>query len=141
MEGNPMEKVFQLMDELTAKIEKEGEAEEKAFKEYFEWCDDASGDLHSTIDTASKTKAKLESTIEKATADIEAATTTIEELSSKIATAEADLKAATEIRGKEASEFATAEDELVQGVDMLGRAIGVLGSSSASLLQKNVNPK
>jgi len=139
MEGNPMDKVFQLMDELVAKINKEGEAEEKAFKEYFEWCDDASGDLHRTLDTASKAKDKLEKSIEKATADIEAATTSIEELAGKIATAEADLKAATEIREKEAAQFATDEDELAQGVDMLGRAIGVLGASASSLLQKKVD--
>jgi len=29
-----------LMDELVAKINKEGEAEAKAYQEYFAWCDD-----------------------------------------------------------------------------------------------------
>jgi len=137
--ANPMDKVFQLMGELTAKIGKEGEAEEKALKEFFEWCDDAAGNVKNLITTATKKKEQLEGTISKASADIEEATTNIDTLAGQIATAEADLKAATTIREKEASDFATVESELVSGVDILGRAIGVLGASSASLLQKKVN--
>jgi len=38
---NPIQKVVQLLSELEAKIMKEGEMEEKAYKEFFEWCDDA----------------------------------------------------------------------------------------------------
>ena len=40
-ESTPLGKVFELMSALEAKIVKEGEAEAKAFKEFFEWCDDA----------------------------------------------------------------------------------------------------
>merc|ERR1719359_2588940 len=84
---NPMDKVFKLMDELTAKIKKEGEAEDKAFKEFFEWCDDAASNTHNSITTATATQKKLMSTIEKATADIEDATSKIDELASSISTA------------------------------------------------------
>merc|ERR1719331_3675792 len=104
-----MDKVFQLMDDLTAKIKKEGIAEEKAFKKFFEWCDDAAANTKNSITTATSSKEKLESTIDKASADIEAAETSIEELAKSIATAEADLKASTEIRAKEAADFAKVE--------------------------------
>jgi len=40
--ANPLSKVFELMDELTAKIKSEGVAEAKSYKEYFDWCDDTS---------------------------------------------------------------------------------------------------
>eukprot|EP00747_Dinoflagellata_sp_TGD_P154780 gnl/TRDRNA2_/TRDRNA2_177533_c10_seq10.p1 gnl/TRDRNA2_/TRDRNA2_177533_c10~~gnl/TRDRNA2_/TRDRNA2_177533_c10_seq10.p1 ORF type:complete len:690 (+),score=262.64 gnl/TRDRNA2_/TRDRNA2_177533_c10_seq10:72-2141(+) len=136
---NPMDQVFKLMDELTAKIKKEGEAEEKAFKEFFEWCDDAAGETKRSLTTATSTKEKLTSTVEKASADAEAATTSIDELASSIATAEADLKAATEIRGKEAADFATVESELVDGVSTLERAIAALAShGSSAFIQKKV---
>jgi hypothetical protein len=36
--ANPLGKVLELIDELRAKVVKDGEAEAKAFKEYFEWC-------------------------------------------------------------------------------------------------------
>merc|ERR1712008_254257 len=39
-DANPLSKVYDLMDELVAKINSEGEAEAKAYKEYFAWCDD-----------------------------------------------------------------------------------------------------
>eukprot|EP00747_Dinoflagellata_sp_TGD_P154795 gnl/TRDRNA2_/TRDRNA2_177533_c10_seq24.p1 gnl/TRDRNA2_/TRDRNA2_177533_c10~~gnl/TRDRNA2_/TRDRNA2_177533_c10_seq24.p1 ORF type:complete len:689 (+),score=281.38 gnl/TRDRNA2_/TRDRNA2_177533_c10_seq24:89-2155(+) len=141
---NPMDKVFQLMDELTAKIKKEGEEEDKAFKEFFEWCDDAAANTKNSITTATSTKEKLESTIDKASADIEAAETSIEELAAAIATAEADLKASTEIRTKEAADFAKVEAELVDGVDTLDRAISTIEremGSSAALLQEKVESK
>lgn len=38
---NPLGKVIQLMDDLSAKVVAEGEAAAKAFGEYKEWCDEA----------------------------------------------------------------------------------------------------
>merc|ERR1719506_341776 len=106
---NPIDKGFELMDELTAKVTKEGEAEVKAYEEFVEWCEDSAADTKFSITTATKKKEQLEATIAKATADAEAASTSIEELVASIATAEADLKASTEMRAKEAAEFATVE--------------------------------
>jgi hypothetical protein len=39
-DANPMDKVFELMDDCAAKVKADGEAEAKAYKEYFDWCDD-----------------------------------------------------------------------------------------------------
>merc|ERR1719238_2549165 len=90
--SNPLGKVMQLMNELTAKITAEGEAEAKAFKEYFEWCDNAAANLQNEIKTGSKNKEDLEAGIGKAAADIEACTAKIEDLSASISTDEAELK-------------------------------------------------
>jgi len=123
---NPLGKVIQLLDSLAAKIEKEGEAEAKAYKEFFEWCDDAAANKKFEIKTATTSKGKLEAAISKSISDGEVATANIEELAGSIATGEADLKSATNIRSKEAADFGTNQAELVDVIDTLSRAIAVL---------------
>merc|ERR1719487_1806840 len=123
---NPLSKVIDLMSALEAKIAKEGEVEAKAFKEYFEWCDDVSKNTANEIATAKKKKEELEATIQKCEADISAATSKIEDPAASIASDESDLKDATLVREKEKAEFVAAEGELMETVDALDRAIGIL---------------
>jgi len=144
--ANPLGKVFELMDSLTAKITAEGEAEAKAFKEYFEWCDDAAANSQYAIKTGAKKQEDLEASIGKAGADIEAATSKIEDLSAAISADEADLAEATAVREKEVATFKAAEGELVEAIDSLDRAIGILqkemAKNPAALAQidtKNLN--
>jgi len=63
--GDPLGKVFELMASLKAKITAEGEAEAKAFKDYFEWCDDAAANLHNEIKTGAAKQEELEATLSK----------------------------------------------------------------------------
>merc|ERR1719410_1157688 len=93
--SNPLASVISLLDELTAKITKEGEAEQKAYAEYVEWCDDVSKNGAFAIETATKEKAKLEAAIVELTSNSEAASSKIEDLAAAISTAESDLKDAT----------------------------------------------
>ena len=60
-----MDKVFQLMDELTAKVTKEGELEEKAYKEFVNWCDDSATNTKNSIATSTKKKEQLEALLEE----------------------------------------------------------------------------
>merc|ERR1719236_255759 len=124
--SNPLGKVMELMDSLTAKITAEGEEEAKAFKEYFEWCDDAAANLHNEIKTGSKKQEDLEATISKCTADIEACTAKIEDLSAAISADEKELAEATAVREQEVATFEASEKELVESIDSLDRAIGIL---------------
>ena len=121
-----MNKVFELMDECAAKIEADGVAEAKAYKEYFEWCDETAKNAGFDIKTASSAKEKLEAKIAKLSSDIGVSTQKVEDLTASIAANEADLKAATGVREKEAADFAAAEAELADGIDTLGRAIGII---------------
>merc|ERR1719316_2137872 len=137
---------MELMDSLTAKITAEGEEEAKAFKEYFEWCDDAAANLHNEIKTGKKKQAELEAAIGKATAGIEANNVKIEDLSASISADEKELKEATAVREKEVATFEASEKELVDAIDTLDRAVGILqkemSKSPASLAQvdtKNVD--
>merc|ERR1719498_882078 len=104
--ANPISKVIELLSALEAKIMKDGENEAKAYKEFFEWCDNAARENGFLLKTEGAKKEKLESTIGKAKSDIEAAEELIASLSATISEDEADLKAATTIREKEAKSFA-----------------------------------
>jgi len=124
--ANPMNKVFELMDECAAKITADGVAEAKAYKEYFDWCDETSKNAGFDIKTAAAAKEKLEAKIGKLTSDIGVSTQKVEDLTASIAANDADLKAATGVREKEAADFSAAEAELADGLDTLGRAIGII---------------
>merc|ERR1719420_2816510 len=141
---NPIEKVIEMMSELQQKIMKEGEAAQKIYDEFAEWCEEESKNLQFEIKTSKSTAEDLQSTIDKAVADIKAGADKIEELSADIAQAEKDLEDATVIREAEHKDFLAEEAELVNTVDALERAIGILeremAKTGAAFLQlKNAN--
>jgi hypothetical protein len=135
--------VIELLSTLEAKVMKEGEAEEKAYKEFVEWCEDAAKNKRFELKTAESAKAKQEATIAKCKSDSEGADQEIAEKVATIAQNEADLKDATDIREKEHAEFVAAEAELVDAVDTLDRAIGVIerNMKGSALLQTPVDMK
>jgi len=125
-ETNPLSKVYNLMDELVAKINAEGEAEAKAYNEYFAWCDDMAKNAGFEIKTAEAKKEKLEAKIGELTSSITVSVSKIDELVAAIAADDAELKNATGIRKKENVEFGKNEAELMDCLDTLERAIGIL---------------
>jgi len=133
-ESNPLGKVYELMAALEAKIVKEGETEAKAFKEFFEWCDDASKNINYDIKTGKTSQEKLTAKIAELSSEIEVGESKIEELASAIATNEGELKDARAIRVKEAADFAVSEKELVDTADTLDRAISIISA------EMNKNP-
>jgi hypothetical protein len=139
--SNPLGEVLSLLRDLTAKVTKDGELEAKAYKEYFEWCDDVSKNKKNEITTGTAMKGKLEATIEELSANIEAEDSQIWDLSLAIKTGDADLKAATSIRGTESADFLASEKELVDAVDTLSRAVTILEremqKNPAALAQMN----
>jgi len=138
---NPIQKVIEMISSLEAKIMKEGEAEEKAYKEFFEWCDDAAKNKQFEIKTATVAIGKLKATIAKAKSDQENADDVIAKMVADIAQDESDLKDATLIREKEHAEFSAAEAELMEGIDMLERAIGIIerNMKGSALLQQPID--
>jgi len=128
---NPLAKVLDLMDELKTKIIAEGEAEQKAYDEYLQWCQSAVQDSGFAIETATKEKGELEAKIIELKAEIEEAGTKTEDLAASIATNEADLKAATAVREKEYADFVKSEKELMEVLSALERAISILEKEAA----------
>merc|ERR1719414_1013851 len=128
---NPMASVLQLLDDLAAKITKDGEAEAKAYQDYVAWCDETSANTGFAIETSQKEIARLEAKIGELSSSIATAGSAIDGLASSIAAGESELKDATTIREKESADFAAAEGELVDTIDTLGRAIGILSKEMA----------
>merc|ERR550532_1653894 len=128
---NPLGKVLELLDTLMAKVTAEGEKEAKAYKEYFDWCDDFSKSKGFEIKTLTMKRNKLEAEIAELTGSIEAADAEIEKLGAQIAMDETELRDATLIREKEAKEFAMNEADLMETINTLTRAIGILEKEMA----------
>ncbi|CAK0847318.1 unnamed protein product [Prorocentrum cordatum] len=130
-ESNPLGKVIELMDSLAAKLVADGDAEDKAFHRYVEWCDETTSNQKYDIDTATTKSSELGATIAKATSDIEAAEGKIGDLAGKIAKAEGELNDAALIRKKEAAEFSAGEAELTDTLSALSRAIDLISKEMA----------
>jgi len=130
-DSNPLAKVLDLMDELKAKIVKEGEVEAKAYDEYLQWCQSAVQDTGFAIETATKEKGELEAKITELSAEISEAGSKTEDLAAAIATNEGDLKSATAIREKELAEFLKSDKELMEVISALERAISILEKEMA----------
>jgi len=114
------------MSDLQQKVIAEGEAAQKVYDEFAEWCEEESKNLGFEIKTAKAEAEDLNAVIDKCVSDIKAGEDKIEELAAKIKTAEEDLKEATKIREKENEDFLAEEAELVNTADALERAIGIL---------------
>merc|ERR1740138_642173 len=121
-EVDPVAKAVQLIKELMVVVTTDGEAADKAYRGYYEWCDDAAQESQFNIKTASSKKATLSANIEDLGSSIDAFGTKIEDLASKISSAEGELKQATFIRKQEAATFALGEKALVLTIDTLDRA-------------------
>merc|ERR1719428_719919 len=128
IESNPLGQVLTLLSQLETKITKEGEAEAKAFKTFYEWCDETSQNLQFEIKTGDSQKAKLEAKIAELTSAIETGESKIEDLAASVSQAESELSEATTIRTKEAGDFSAKEKELVEAIDTLDRAITIVSS-------------
>jgi len=133
--ASPIGKILQLISDLQSKVIGEGEASQKVYEEFSEFCEERNKALTFEIKTGKAEVADLTAVISEEAALIESLTTKAEKLASDIATDEADLKAATYIREKEASEFAAEKAELYDVIDTLERAIGILDKHGPSMLQ------
>jgi chromosome segregation ATPase len=143
-DASPIAKVLQMISDLKSKIIVEGEASQKAYSEFAEWCEDRSKELTFEIKTGKAEVAELKATIDQETSTSSSLSVEIEKLAGEISVDEADLKAATEIREKESADFAANEKELVDIIDTLKRAVGILeremAKSGASMMQlQNAN--
>lgn len=129
--SNPMGMVISLIDELTAKVVRDGEAEEKAYVKFYEWCDETNKNTKYEISTAESTNEKLTARLNQLASDISAATDKIDELAGAIAKDDSELKDAIVIRKKEKEDFLASEAELEKALSALSRAIDIVGKDMA----------
>merc|ERR1719364_246656 len=87
VEMNPIQKVIAMITDVEKKTMDEGTVAQKEYEKYADWCEDTSKNLQYEIKTGKATKAELEATIEKMTANIETEDSEIEKAAADIATA------------------------------------------------------
>merc|ERR1719248_46904 len=78
VETNPIEKVIEMLSDLQQKIIGEGEAAQKVYDEFAEWCEEEARNLQNEIKTAKAEIDELNAVIEKASSDISVADDKIE---------------------------------------------------------------
>merc|ERR1719333_523243 len=135
----PVTKVVELINEMKAKIEADGKAEQKVYDKFACWCE--------------KTTARKAGAIEDAKASIEELSQSVLKLKGKTATLKAEIaqlekdiagnidgpKEATSIRDRETADYNQERSDLEQAIGALERAIGILtgaGEKPASALQQ-----
>jgi len=138
---NPVTKVVELIQELKAKIEADGKAEQKVYDKFACWCE--------------KTTARKAGAIEEAKTSIEELSEKVLNLKGKTATLKAEIaqlekdisgniegtKEATTIREKETADYNQERSDLEQAIGALERAIGILTGAGESLLSKTATVK
>ena len=120
---DPLGQDLALMDELAAKVAREGVVKQAAYEEYFAVGDDENKNNQFAIRAAATQKEKWEAK----GGELSASTNII-----SIATAE--LEKATEIREKETADLVASEKELVATVETVARAIKIMEK------EMNTNP-
>merc|ERR1719463_60062 len=135
----PVTKVVELIQEMKAKIEEDGKAEQKVYDKFACWCE--------------KTTARKAGAIEEAKASITELSEKVLNLKGKTATMKAEIaqlekditgnidgaNEAQGIREKETADYETQRSDLEQAIGALERAITILtgaGEKTASALQQ-----
>lgn len=128
----PVSRVVQLLQALQSKIEADGKAEEKLYKQYKCWCDKTSGIKEAAIAEAEALIPELEAQID----DLQAGKV---DLTDEKVTLTKELKDVTEtiseaeaIREKELGDFAEAEQEMTSAIAALSEAVTVLDEATTT---------
>lgn len=137
----PIQKVIQLLDELSAKVQAGGEAELSEFTEFSQWCAVERRGKEDSIAASKRSIKELSATAESSRAAVDQLQTKVGEVSTSISANEEDLEKAKQIRATEAQQFQVTDAELTETVDTLVRAQSVLSKhkQEASLLEVQTN--
>jgi peptidoglycan hydrolase CwlO-like protein len=130
--GSPVQKVIELLESLSSKIVAEGDAENRQYEQFVEWCEDNAKELQHELANAQAEVEELEAAVEQANSGIQTSEARINELSESIAEDEAELEKATELRTSERKEWTKTDKDLAETIDMLTRAVAVLKKQLAA---------
>lgn len=123
---NPVTKVVELLKDLKATIEGDGESEQKVYDKYACWCEDTTAEKAAAIDKAKATIDDSQKENIRLAGSLSGGAVHIKQLEKEIAENEAARKEATAIREKENVEYHEKTREGEQCIQALTSAIGVL---------------
>merc|ERR1719207_463838 len=81
---NPIQKVLQLLDDLTKKVVLDGEVEKKQYEKFTEWCEDTAVKKQYEIKNGKAKMEDLGATIEKSSATAQDQESTIADLAKTV---------------------------------------------------------
>merc|ERR1719252_328745 len=123
---SPITRVVELIQELKAKVEADGKAEQKTYDKFACWCEKTLARKAAAIDAAKETIDKTQREIIELKGKLGALGATIKQLEKEIAENEEARKEATEIRDKEHEDYVAEKTEAEQCIGALEQAIKVL---------------
>merc|ERR1719399_856026 len=136
--ASPVDKVVELINELKAKIEADGKAEQKVYDKYACWCEKTTARKAGNIEEAKTSVEELTQLILELKGKKSTLTAEVKQLEKDIAANEAAQKEATSIRSKENSDYTTTRSQSEQTIGALEGAIKTLtgAGEGASALQQ-----
>merc|ERR1719262_951130 len=123
---SPISRVVELIEELKAKVEADGKAEQKLYDKFACWCEKTLARKAAAIDAAKETIEKTQQEIIELKGKLGELGATIAQLEKEIAENEEARKEATEIRDKEHEDYVAEKTESEQCIGALEQAIKVL---------------
>jgi len=126
LRGTPMEKVVELLAGIKARVEADGQAEQKSYDKFACWCEDSLGKKASDITDEKKQIEDLTTLIVKTKADLSSHTAEISQLKKQITSNIESTREATEVRAKETNDYNEDRAEAEHCIGALEAAVKVL---------------
>lgn len=131
----PIQKVIQMLNDMSAKGRAEKNNEEVEFAKFKTWCEDVQSDKTKDIAEAAAQIEQLEADIAKAESDAQVLGTEIADMQAEVNTWQADQASASALRDKEHTDYLAAHTDYSESVDAIERAIAALKRREADVPQ------
>lgn len=135
---HPVERVISLLQDLSAKVETEGKAEELTYAQFETWCSDSRRTLEQAVSKEKQSIDALQSKVEGKTKESATLTEQISGLSNELLQYEAAASSAADQRKKVGDLYTAADKDLADTVTAIQQAIDSLTqarTSTSALIQ------
>eukprot|EP00747_Dinoflagellata_sp_TGD_P159419 gnl/TRDRNA2_/TRDRNA2_177886_c3_seq5.p1 gnl/TRDRNA2_/TRDRNA2_177886_c3~~gnl/TRDRNA2_/TRDRNA2_177886_c3_seq5.p1 ORF type:complete len:732 (+),score=275.07 gnl/TRDRNA2_/TRDRNA2_177886_c3_seq5:93-2288(+) len=135
MTANPIRKIVTMLQLMVKKVEAEGEKEQKIFDDFMCYCNNGATALESSISAGKDKIPKVESDLEKTTAEKSQLESDVTKHKSDREAAKKAIATATEVREKEAKAFADKSGDYKANIAAMKKAVAAIekGSGGAFL--------
>jgi len=144
--NDAVQKVIQMLGDMSAKCKREKNDEQVAFAEFGTWCTMEDANLKDNIKKGAESIELLTAEIQSLGNEAKVLGEQVGKLQNNVADYEADMKASTNQRAKDHAAFLAEEQDYSESVDAIERALQVISKkahdqpgTSASLLQISQN--
>lgn len=134
---NPVTRVAELLQQLSAKIEEEAQSEETLFKKYVCWGSSSIAAKTASNEAAQSRLDMLNTYVSDLAAGRIELTTERADLEKEIGQLHSDVEVAQAQRDKENGDYTDAKSEMEQGITALSDALQILGEATAGSTPQN----